>query len=98
MGATLRRVIAIPARHAIDVVADPPKFASAVEASVGLCHFEPSSIPGASTAKSVLWFANVQLGLSEMFPGSFTFEGRVSILYFAGTGTSCATTGTTGTS
>ena len=32
--------------NAIDVVADPPKFASAVEASVGLCHFEASSIPG----------------------------------------------------
>ena len=32
--------------NAIDVVADPPKFASAVEASVGLCYFEASSIPG----------------------------------------------------
>ncbi len=32
--------------NAIDVVADPPKFASEVEASVGLCHFEASSLPG----------------------------------------------------
>ena len=37
---------------------------------------------------------NVQLDLSNVFPGNFTFEGRVSILYCAGTGT----TGTTGTS
>ena len=32
--------------NTINVVANPPDFASAVEDSVGLCHFEASSIPG----------------------------------------------------
>ncbi len=45
------------------------------------------------TCKKSTMVTNVQLGLSKVFPGNFTFEGRVSILYFAGTGTtgtSCA--------